>query len=463
MNEFPVQSLAEIISADTNNKMTQDSFIGVSTDTRTTKPGECFFAIKGDCLDGADYLDDALSEGAICAIVNEDVDTSSFPADKILKVKDSLEALGDFAHWYRNENGFNVIAITGSVGKTTTRNIIHNILSKKFRTYQAPKNYNTLTGLPLSILDAAPEDDILILELGTNRPGEIGALSKIASPDIALITTVQPSHLEGFGSLDNITEEKVSIVSDLKDDAPLIINADCPVLLAKCQEKGLKFYTFGKSDNADFYAEDIKLGETFSTFEINKTALYLPIPGLGAVENTIAAWAVCSQLAITIEEFADALKTITTVPMRTQIEKAGNLTIINDCYNANPASMKNALDILCNFKRADNQRLIFICGDMAELGGQSEKLHTELGEVIADAGLDLMVAVGPLAKIAAEKAAALSNQNMQTKYFPDSAAACNNLTNYINPDDIILIKGSRVAKLELVAKQIKSVFETQKR
>jgi UDP-N-acetylmuramyl pentapeptide synthase len=145
--------------------------------------------------------------------------------------------------------------------------------------------------------------------------------------------------------------------------------------------------------------------------------------------------------------------------MRTQVEKIADLTVINDCYNANPASMKNALDILSNFKRDDNQRLVFICGDMAELGSQSEKLHAELGQLIACAKVDLVIAVGQLAKIAVERAAALEIHNIQTKFFSDSSSACNNLTNYINHDDIILIKGSRVANLELVVENIKNVFE----
>jgi UDP-N-acetylmuramoyl-tripeptide--D-alanyl-D-alanine ligase len=458
MNELPIKSLVEIISTNIEREI-QGSFTGVSTDTRSIEPGQCFFAIKGEYLDGADYLDDAFSKGADCAVVNEDSDTSRFPTEKILKVKDSLKALGDFAHWYRHQHNFKVIAITGSVGKTTTKNIVHHILSKKFRTYQAPKNYNTLTGLPLSILDADSNDQLLILELGTNRPGEIAALSKIASPDIALITTVQPSHLEGFGTLENIAEEKTSIALGLKESAPLIINSDCSILLNTCRNKELKFLTFGKSPNADFCAENITFNDTSSTFTIQNTTIYLSIPGLGAVENTIAAWAVCSRLEIAIEDFADTLKTIKTVPMRTQIEKISDLTVINDCYNANPASMKNALDILINFKRAENQRLVFICGDMAELGSQSEKLHAELGKLIADAKVDLVVAVGQLAKIAAEKATALAIHNIQTKFFPDSSSACNNLTNYINHDDIILIKGSRVANLELVVENIKNVFE----
>ncbi|MHC4843052.1 MAG: UDP-N-acetylmuramoyl-tripeptide--D-alanyl-D-alanine ligase [Planctomycetota bacterium] len=461
MNELPIKSLAEIISADIEKEI-QGSFTGVSTDTRSIEPGLCFFAIKGEFLDGADYLDDAFNKGAACAVVNEDIDTTRYTTEKILKVKDSLKALGDFAHWYRHQHNFKVIAITGSVGKTTTKNIVHHILSKKFRTYQAPKNYNTLTGLPLSILDADSNDQLLILELGTNRPGEIAALSKIASPDIALITTVQPSHLEGFGTLENIAEEKTSIALGLKENAPLIINSDCSILLNTCRNKGLNFLTFGRSPNADFSAENITFNDTSSTFTIQNTTMYLPIPGLGAVENTIAAWAVCSQLDIKIEDFSESLKTLKTVPMRTQVEKIADLTVINDCYNANPASMKNALDILSNFKRDDNQRLVFICGDMAELGSQSEKLHAELGQLIACAKVDLVIAVGQLAKIAVERAAALEIHNIQTKFFSDSSSACNNLTNYINHDDIILIKGSRVSNLELVVENIKNAFEKTK-
>ncbi|MHC4265105.1 MAG: UDP-N-acetylmuramoyl-tripeptide--D-alanyl-D-alanine ligase [Planctomycetota bacterium] len=463
MNEFSITTLAEIISADIENTSSQHSFVGVSTDTRTIEPGQCFFAIKGEYLDGADYLDDAFDKGVACVVVNENTDTSRFPAEKILKVQDSLKALGDFAHWYRNRHDFKVIAITGSVGKTTTKNIVHHIISKHFRTYQAPKNYNTLTGLPLSILDSDPKDEILVLELGTNSSGEIAALSKIASPDIALITTVQPSHLEGFGSLENIAEEKTSITQSLKDNGPLIINADCPILISTCQNKDLKFLTFGKSPNVDFRAENITFNDTSSTFTIQNTTMHLPIPGLGAVENTIAAWAVCSQLEIKAQDFADALKNTPPVTMRTQIIKISDLIVINDCYNANPASMKNAIDILANFNRTENQRLVFICGDMAELGDQEQKLHAELGKYIAGSGIDLIVAVGPLAQTAAENATSLAQHNLQIKFCPDVLSACNNLTNYINHDDIILVKGSRVAKLELIVEKIKNVFEIQKR
>ncbi|MHC4131516.1 MAG: UDP-N-acetylmuramoyl-tripeptide--D-alanyl-D-alanine ligase [Planctomycetota bacterium] len=461
MKNFTLDTLAQILNVETDGT-TGISFNGVSTDTRNIESGQCFFAIEGENFNGADFLKDALDKGAACAVVNKQTDTSSLTPEKILKVNDTLAALGDFANWYRNKHDFKVIAITGSVGKTTTKNIVHHILSKHFRTYQAPKNYNTLIGLPLSILDSDPDDRILVLELGTNHPGEIAALSKIASPDIALITTVQPSHLEGLGTLENIAEEKTSIAIGLKQNAPLIINADCKILLDTCKNKSLKFLTFGKSPNTDFYAENITLNDTSSTFTIEDNSIHLPLAGLGAVENTIAAWALCSQLDIKLQDFADALKNIPPVTMRTQIIKISDLTVINDCYNANPASMKNAIDILTNFNRNENQRLVFICGDMAELGDHEQKLHTELGQYIAGSGIDLLVAVGPLAKTAAENASFIASQNLHTKFYPDALSACNNLTNYINHDDIILIKGSRVAKLELVVKKINKVFEVQK-
>ncbi|MHC4759369.1 MAG: UDP-N-acetylmuramoyl-tripeptide--D-alanyl-D-alanine ligase [Planctomycetota bacterium] len=461
MNKLSIKTLAEIISADSKDTSNEQHFLGVSTDTRTIEARQCFFAIDGENFNGSDFLETAFNKNAACAVVNKNVDTSKYPRDKILKVDDTLKALGDFANWYRKNYNFKVIAITGSVGKTTTKNIIHHILSNQFSAYQAPKNYNTLTGLPLSILDSDPKDEILVLELGTNHPGEIAALSKIASPDIALITNVQPSHLEGLGTIENIAEEKTSIAQGLKENSLLIINADCEILLKTCLKKSLQFLSFGKSHNLDFCAENIKLNDTSSTFTIENTPLHLPLPGLGAVENSIAAWAVCSSLGIKIEDFTKALKTIPTVPMRTQITKIADLTVINDCYNANPASMKNALDILANFSRKKNQRLIFIAGDMAELGQQSEKLHAELGQYIAEVGVELVITVGAHAKIAAETARGLAPQKIKAEFFSDAASVCNNLTNYIIPDDIILIKGSRVAKLELVVEKIKNLFEKQ--
>ncbi|MFC1739756.1 UDP-N-acetylmuramoyl-tripeptide--D-alanyl-D-alanine ligase [Planctomycetota bacterium] len=456
MKRFQVADLARIIKAESIE--TTATFTGVSTDSRTIGPGQCFFAIKGENFDGVVFLAGAFAKGAVCAVVNKDVNTEEFADKTILKVNDSLQALGDFARWYRQKGEFKVIAITGSVGKTTTRNIISHVLSRRYQVHQAPKNFNTLTGLPLSILAADSDDQILVLELGTNHPGEIAALTRIAIPDIALITNIHPSHLEGFGSLENIAEEKAAISEGLKEEGLLIINADCRALVNACRQKDLDFVTFGKSAVTDFYAENIQYKDLSSTFAINGTGIYLPLPGSGAVENTIAAWSVCSRLGIRVEDFAEAVKAVRPVSMRAELLRIGTLTVLDDCYNANPASMENALDILSNLSRNKKRRSVFICGDMAELGEDAEKLHQELGCCVAKANVRLLLAVGQLAGLTAEAAGKNADYDLEIKFFDDALSACNKLADYIKDYDIILVKGSRAMKLETVVEKLKDLF-----
>ncbi|MHC4746825.1 MAG: UDP-N-acetylmuramoyl-tripeptide--D-alanyl-D-alanine ligase, partial [Planctomycetota bacterium] len=344
MKQFYIKDLAKIINATTTSDITPDSsFSSVSTDSRTTKKGDCFFAIKGPNFDGHDYLLQAFLNSASCAVVSKNVNTKN-----TLIVKDTLKALGCFAAHYRKTQNFKVVAITGSVGKTTTRHIVHHVLSQKYKTTQAPRNFNNTIGLPLTLLNAEPQHQIVVAELATNQPGEINYLSKIASPEIALVTNVQPAHLEGFADLNAIANEKISIADGLKSDGTLIINADCELLLKTAKQKNLNFITFGKSDRCDIQAKNISCNPSHSTFTIDSAQINLPLPGPGNVENAIAAWALCKQLKIKIEDFASALNSLPPMNMRTQIIKLGKIPVISDCYNANPASMKNALKILTN-------------------------------------------------------------------------------------------------------------------
>jgi len=457
MKKFAVQKLAEIIKAGTTKNI-ESFFSGVSTDSRTIKPGQCFFAIAGENFDGADFLGQAFREKAACAVVNNDVDTRKFSERPILKVEDTLEALGEFAKYRRKEGMYKVIAITGSVGKTTTRNIIAQVLSRHYRTSQSPKNFNTLTGLPLSILTADLNDQILVLEMGTNQPGEIAALSKIASPDIALITNVEPSHLAGFGSLEVIAAEKLSITEGLKPGGTLLLNADCEKLVRAAGRRKLNFSTFGTSRDAQIRAKNVVLKPFSSTFYIDDKKIYLPIPGFGAVQNAIAAWAVCKRCGININSFAENMKSVSPLPLRLELLQIEGLTVLSDCYNANPASMKNALEILKNMNKEEKKRLVFICGDMAELGKQEAELHRELGFLIADTGVNLLLTIGNLARTAAETAKKQARCNLKTKSFEDTLSACNNLADYIKKDDIILLKGSRKNNLELVLEKLKTLF-----
>jgi UDP-N-acetylmuramoyl-tripeptide--D-alanyl-D-alanine ligase len=464
MKEFPISDLAQIVKAKpvTNAGI----FTGVSIDSRTTKTGDCFFAITGDNFDGHDYITDAFAKGAVCAVVGKNIEDKKFAENSILKVPDTIKALGNFAHEYRRKAAFKVVAITGSAGKTTTRQITYQALSQHFRVHQSPKSFNNNIGLPLTLLGAEPDCRIVIAELGSNHPGEIALLTRIAAPDIAVVTNVHPAHLEGFGSLQKIIQEKLSISEGLTPDGVFIINADFDELVSACRDKGLKFLTFGKSDGADYQGLNIRYGAAASQFTIDGTNVHIPLAGPGNLENTLAAWAVCSQFDMSIDDFAQAVTKLSPVSMRTELLQLGTLMILSDCYNANPASMKNALDILSGLDPARKRRLVFICGDMAELGTQTERLHTELGTSIAQAKVDLLIAVGNFAKITTGAAKTTAEHNLDTreskslkiKCFEDTLSVCNKLHEFIKDYDIILVKGSRTARLETVIEKLKELF-----
>jgi UDP-N-acetylmuramoyl-tripeptide--D-alanyl-D-alanine ligase len=455
MKEFSIASLAQIIKAEPIKN--GGVFTGVSIDSRTTQAGDCFFAIAGDNFNGHDYVSDAFTKGAVCAVVRNSKD-EKFTGDCVLKVKDTIKALGDFAGEYRKQGNFKVIAITGSAGKTTTRQIAYHILSQHYRVFQAPKNFNNNIGLPLTLLGAEPEDEIIIAELGSNHPGEIAYLTRIAQPDMAVVTNVYPAHLAGFSNLQTIIQEKLAISEGLQDEGVLIINADCDRLVDACQAKNVRFTTFGESNQCDIQAQNITYDCLGSRFTIDGTQVCLPLAGAGNVENAIAAWSICNRFGINIDDFAKAVKTLPAIPMRAELLQVGTLTVLNDCYNANPASMRNALDILANLGSAEKRRLVFICGDMAELGRQAEHLHVELGVSIAQAKVRLLLAAGKFAKITAEAAKASAEYDLQTKSFENTLSACNNLEEFIKDYDIVLVKGSRVAKLEMAIEKLKELF-----
>jgi UDP-N-acetylmuramoyl-tripeptide--D-alanyl-D-alanine ligase len=465
MKKFPIKDLARIIKAHPMNRVSSieyraSNFTGVSTDSRTTKTGDCFFAIAGDNFDGHDFVSNAFEKGAVCAVVSREIKDSRFTDKAILVVDDTVKALGDFARGYRRQYTFKVVAITGSVGKTTVRKIAYHVLSQHYRVFQSPKNFNNQIGLPLSLLGADPEHQIVVVELGTSHPGEIAYLTGIAQPNIAVVTNVYPAHLEGFGNLQAIMKEKLSIVEGLLDDGILIVNADLV--------KGLNNYqlpvtnhqitTFGKSGSSDYQARNITPNGIGSRFIIDGVEVYLPLAGPGNIENALAAWAVCSQFGITIDDFAQAVKTLSAVPMRAELLQIGTLTVLNDCYNANPASMRNALDILTNLASKENRRAVFICGDMAELGPQTQSLHAELGAAVAHAKVRLLLTIGESAKIVADSAKDAAKYDLQTKSFTDALSACNNLTKFIKNYDIVLVKGSRINKLELTVKKLRELF-----
>lgn len=455
MKSLPLSVLARILGSGATEGF-DTSITGVSTDTRTIHPGDCFFAIVGANFDGHSYVPEALAKGAACAVVQRSVESAK--TGPILQVPDTIKALGDLARAYRRMAGFKVVAITGSVGKTTTRQITHHVLSRHFRVHQASKSFNNNIGLPLTLLGAAPDTEIVVAELGANHPGEIASLTRIAEPEVALVTNAHPAHLEGFGNLDTIVREKLSIAEGLSSDGVLIVNGDLEPLVAACRRGSRPFRTFGKSAGVDYRAQHITCEALRSTFTIGHTQIRLPLPGPGNVENALAAWAICDRFGVTLDAFAKAVETLAGVSMRAEALQIGDLTVLNDCYNANPASMKNALAMLHNLRPADgpnrNRRLVFICGEMAELGPQTQALHEDLGRAVADAGVDLLVTVGTPPRTTARVAAQVARHNLQTQSFDDTVSVCSAMQEFLRKDDILLVKGSRTARLERVVEKL---------
>ncbi len=457
MRTLSISEVARIVGAEPVTNV-ETSVAGVSTDTRTIQKGDCFFAIVGENFDGHDYVRQAFAKGAVCAVVERAIEALAPAEGPALRVRDTIQALGDLARAYRRMSGFKVAALTGSVGKTTTRQIVHHVLHRHFRVHQAQKSFNNNIGLPLTLLGAEPQTQIVIAELGANHPGEIASLTRIAQPDAALVTNAYPAHLAGFGDLATIIREKLSIAEGLSPEGTLIINGDIEPLVAACRARQRPFRTFGKSTGVDYRAENVVCKPLHSTFTIGGTRIRVPVPGPGNVENALAAWAVCAQFGLAIDAFAQALDNLPSMAMRAETMRIGNLTVLNDCYNANPASMKNALAILHNLRldgeATRGRRLVFICGEMAELGPQTEALHAELGQAVAEAGVDLLVTVGTPPQTTARVARQAARHDLETRSFDNTLSTCNHLQEFIQRDDIILVKGSRTARLEQVVNEL---------
>ncbi len=460
MREMSVGEIAAVLGAEVRSSRSIEVVSGVSTDSRTVKEGDCFFAIAGENFDGHDYIEDVFARGAACAVASRETGFEPASGKAILKVEDTIRALGELARYYRETCGFKVVAITGSVGKTTTREIVAHVLGSRFRVRQSPKSFNNNIGVPLTLLGAEADTEVVVAEIGTNHPGEIRYLTEIALPDIAVVTNVYPAHLEGFGSVEAIAEEKLSISAGLHSKGSLLVNGDFPMLVGRCGDEE-RMKTFGRTEGCDYRIEGARCEGVGSRFEVAGREIRLGLAGMGNVNNAGAAWAICSELGMGVEEFAKALETMPAVSMRAEMVKIGSLTVLNDCYNANPASMRNALDILRGIEPEGDGRRVFVCGDMAELGEQSEQLHRELGAEIVKADVDVVVCVGRLAAIAGEQAkqyAEAQGRSVRTESFESAGQACDKLDDLIENYDIILVKGSRLAGLERIVEKLKEQY-----
>lgn len=425
----------------------------VCTDTRQMKPDSLFICLKGDNHDSHEYLAKAAEGGAIAALVDQMIPLP--PAGMaILRVADTRRSMGKLAAHVRRDFLGKVIAIGGSNGKTTTKHLVASALASQKRGSFSPKSFNNDIGVPLAIFPAKAADDYLVLELGTNHPGELAPLSRIAQPDIAVITSIGAEHLEGFGDMAGVVAEEASILEGLLCNGLLLVNGDYPELLAAVAGwKGRKI-TFGLKEGNDLRATDIVCTDKGVLFRVNgqEPDIFVPMLGRHSASNALVAVAIAQELQIEERYWLSALSLAIGPEMRMQKLALGPVTVINDAYNANPTSMEAGLQTMRDLPAAG--RRVAVLGDMKELGPASDDLHRQVGDVAAKIGLDLLITIGKSAQLIGETVLASGMPKNRVMHFDSAMAAADPVAQLLAAGDLVLLKGSRSMRLESIVNRI---------
>ena len=423
----------------------------VVIDNREARPGSLFIAIKGERLDGHQFIDSAVEAGATAVLCHKDV-SCKVPT---VKVADTTRAFLDLAKSYRLEYDIPVVALTGSVGKTTTKEMIWCVLNAKFHAHKTYKNWNNEIGLPKVLLRLEPEHTALVLELGMNHKGEISTLSKTALPDIGVITNVGVSHIENLGSREGILAAKLELLDGMEPGSPLLLNKDNDMLsTVDLPDYRIRWFAI-HDETAEIRAEDIEYLDDSTVFtavtDRGSCRVELPTTGEHNVYDALAAIGVGLELDIPLEDAAAALKGYRPAGMRENVVEKGGVTVIEDCYNASPDSMKVMAETLM-LKGAPGRRKIAIIGDMLELGDYSEEAHALAGQYMAEAGVDLLITYGPMSKFAAQSAR--EHGLLRVFDFQDKADLTDKLTGMLKPGDVVAVKGSRGMQMEEIIRNI---------
>ncbi|MCU1298865.1 MAG: UDP-N-acetylmuramoyl-tripeptide--D-alanyl-D-alanine ligase, partial [Acidobacteriaceae bacterium] len=420
---------------------------GYSIDSRTVQPGQLFFAVKGEKMDGHDFVEQALGKGTSAAIIRKDQRSRYSKELRLISVDDTLVALQTLAAAVRSMWGKPLVGVTGSTGKTTTKEAIAHLLATKFRVLKSEGNFNNHFGLPLMLLKIEPEHDIAVIEMGMSHAGEIAELARIAQPEIGVVTNVAPVHLEYFKSIADIARAKYELVQSLPASGTAVLNADDEY----CSQFGRDFHgkvvTYGFSPSADVRAENLQsqgaLGSTFDMVIGNcREKATLPLLGAHNVFNALAAVAVAVERGLTPPEAVAALTTLSPADKRGQVVKLGNITVVNDCYNSNPKALDAMVDALATTPAA---RRIVVAGEMLELGPSAEEMHRNSGCHIAQKKIDMLLGVRGLAELMVEAA---KKQGIRAEFVATPEEAGDWLANETREGDVVLLKASRGVKLE---------------
>ena len=432
-------------------KNNEGSFNKVSTDTRKIGENNLFIALKGENFNGNNYATLAIEKGASIVIIDE----VNFKVEElnnkgtVIKVEDTKKALGDLARYYRNKLGIKVVGITGSTGKTSTKDLVAAFLSGKYKVFKTKGNFNNEIGLPLMIFELNSSYDIAVLEMGTSNFGEINRLASIARPDVSAITNIGVAHIEYLKTRENILKEKMSIADFFKRENSLILNCENDMLktVNKCDKFNIK--KTGYDESYDVYGKNVALTEETTSFEAvtkdgDSHKFTLNMIGEHNVLNALIGIQIAKEFGLTFDEMEKGLKNFEATSMRLEFIKKNKFTIINDSYNANPDSMKAALEVLNNYS---GKRKIAVLGTMGELGNYAKKAHKEVGE-FAKEKADILVTTGEFKEDYKE------GFGEDTVVFETKQELLEGLSEMIKEEDTILIKASRSARFEEIIKYI---------
>ncbi|MEP6586297.1 MAG: UDP-N-acetylmuramoyl-tripeptide--D-alanyl-D-alanine ligase [Candidatus Udaeobacter sp.] len=427
----------------------------VSTDSRTIKPGELFVALRGENFEGHHFIEAVAKAGATGALVDLNWAGNVPNNFALLRATDTLQAYQTLAANYRRSLALKVLAITGSNGKTSTKDFAASVLARRFRVTKTEGNFNNHVGLPRTILEATSEDEVAVWEIGMNHPGEIAALSKIAAPDAAIITNIGVAHIEFMGSREAIAAEKGALAEAIETQGTVILNADDPFsegIAARTRAKVVSAGTTGGAVRAIEIRQSAD-GSEFTVVEgAHRCRAQLPVAGTHMVQNALLAVAAGRAFGLSIEECAAGLAAAPLTKARLQIKEIGGVQFLDDSYNANPDSMKAALRTLVELD-AEGKR-IAVLGEMRELGAESERGHREIGETAATLGVDQLITIGDAAELIAEGARTAGLDKVSSARSTSDAAKL--LGEMAEPGDLVLIKGSRAARTEEVIEQFGS-------
>ena len=471
MKKMRLDMIARVIGGEVVAGNPARMISGVTTDSRAVKPGQIFFALKGDKFDGHKFVKKALQNGASAAVVNENFGLRPDKQFGIIRVKDSLFALGELARYDRARRNIKTLGITGSVGKTTTKEMAALVLASRYKVAKSPGNFNNLVGVPLAIFGVAPKAEIAVLELASNQPGEIARLSEIAQPNAGIIVRIAQAHLEGFKSLEGVEAEKRALISSLGPEGIFIFNLDDPRLCRLALGYAGRKIGFGFMA-PQFYGGELQVragkikvvsnrsglgmrfGVRVSGRQNQSAQVELKAVGGHLVENALAAIAAGLAMGIKLEEAAEALADFQLMRGRGRIEKSKTgVWIIDESYNANPESMRQALKIFSEYAKVIKGRKILVLGEMAELGDQSRKLHEELGRFLRKVAFNQLYYLGGFEKELGSGLGAGLRGKLRT------AASLARLDKYLEselkPGDLVMVKSSHATGLWKTANRLR--------